>query len=166
MYRTRNVFVAEEHTAFFSLHMWETICDARPSRMWLAWQHFCLFWQEYPILAWSRIPPPRKWKVGQILALWVQYTPPPPPNWNLGRSCHFEFWLGKNTPPPRNWYLGRSWHFEFWLLQNIPPPPENWNLGRSWYFEFWILQYTPPKKLKFRHWLLQYTPPPPPQIEI
>ena len=134
---------------WFSLHilsMWETICDARLSRMWLAWQNFCSFWQEYPILAWSRIPPPQKWKVGQILAL-----------------LSFDHY---RIPPHWNW--GRSWHFEFWLLQNMPPPIE---IGISWHLRvLTTTEYHSPWKLKFRQilalWVLSTTEFHPPPIEI
>ena len=101
-----------------------------------------LFW----VLTTTEHPSPWKLKFGQILTLWVLTTTehlPPLPNWNLGRSCHFEFWLLQNTPLKieiwadlgtlsfdyhrtpaplyRNWNLGRSGHFEFWLPQNTPP---------------------------------------------
>ena len=84
---------------FISPHtsVWETICDARASRVWhgqicahfakntnsqFDYPHWVLTTQEYP--------------------------PPPPPNENLVRSWHFEFWLPKNTPPQplENWTKG------------------------------------------------------------
>ena len=30
--------------------------------------------------------------------------------------------LLRNTPPPENWNLGRSWHFDF-SVSEYPPPP-------------------------------------------
>ena len=72
----------------FSLHihsMWETICDAKASRMWQG--KTCaqnpqktLFWN----LLQNTPPPPWKLKFRQILALWVltfQNTPPPVQWW-------------------------------------------------------------------------------------
>ena len=52
-------------------------------------------------------------------------SPPPPQNWNLGRSWHFQFWLSEHSPPPppENWNLGRSWHIGLWLSEPPPPPP-------------------------------------------
>ena len=112
--------------------MSETICDPRRSRKWQGKAKFL------PKLArtscsgiWYRTPPPpQKWKVGQILALLTTTEHPPPPNWNLGRS----------------------WQFEFWLLQNIPP-----QLKFRQILALWILTTTehphpptPPPKLKFR----------------
>ena len=29
----------------------------------------------------------------------------------------------KSTPPPENWNLGRSWHFDF-SVSEYPPPPK------------------------------------------
>ena len=80
---------------------------------------------------------------------------PPPENWNLGRSWHFEFWLGRTPPPPpENWNLGRSWHFD------LAEPPPHWNLGRYWDFEFWLGKHPPPQILKFRQilalWVLTW----------
>ena len=114
----------------FSLHirsMWETICDA-----WACWSGWILvqILQNTPILKYSfRIPPPRKWKLSEILALWLFSfrIPPLPRNWNLGRSWHFDFSVSE-YPPPQN-----------------PPPAENWNLGRSWHFDFSVLESPPPK---------------------
>ena len=109
--------------------------------------------QNTPILKY-RIPPPPKWKLSEILALWL-----------------FSFRI---PPPPPNWNLGRSWHFVTFQFQNTPPPPENWNLGRSWHFVTFQFQNTPPQKLKFENLvqILQNTPipkyriPPSPKIEI
>ena len=82
-------------------------------------------------------------------------------------------------PPPENWNLGRSWHFKtfhFWLVENTPPPHKKWNLGRCWHFKtfhFWLVENPPPpqRKLKFRQILAfqdfplltcgEYPPPPP-----
>ena len=78
-------------TLLISLHirsMWETICDALAS--WSGWEFG------------SKIP------VYPILGFGSQNTPippPPPENWNLGRSWHFktfQFWLAQNTLPPAN----------------------------------------------------------------
>ena len=83
--------------------------------------------------------PPKKWKFGQILALWVwmnwsEVPPSPSPslpltpqNENLGRFWHFEFELVWSTPPA-NENLGRSWHFE--LVWSTPPPLRKWNSGQ------------------------------------
>ena len=30
----------------------------------------------------------------------------------------------KPPPPPGNWNLGRSWHFKTFQFQNHPPPPK------------------------------------------
>ena len=120
-----------------------------------------LFWNtvsEYP-------PPPRKWKLSEILALWlfsfrIPPFPPPPENWNLGRSWHFKTSVSESPP---NWNLGRSWHFktsvseyppsppkiEIWAdlgtlrlqFQNTPPPNEN--CQRSWHFDFSVSEYPP-----------------------
>ena len=60
-------------------------------------------------------PTPRKWKLSEILALWLFSfrIPPPPENWNLGRSWHFVTFQFQNTPPPQNENCQRSWHFDF-----------------------------------------------------
>ena len=141
-------------TVLFSFHirsMWETICDAWAS--WSGWKFGSKFW-ECPTI--RRMPPPPKLKFRQILALWVltwQSTPPPPENWNLGRSWHFEFWLGRVPPPPKNWNLGRSWNFRVLTWQSTPPPPP---LKLRQILALWVLtwQSTP------------HPPPPPPEIEI
>ena len=102
-----------------SLHirsMWETICDALAS--WSGWEFG------------SKIP------VYPILGFGSQntYPPPPPENWNLGRSWHFKtlrlfsFDLLRipPSPPKKNLNLGRSWHvktFQFWLVENTLPTP-------------------------------------------
>ena len=92
----------------------------------MAWQNFCSFCQEYPILHWPRILPPPQWKVAQHLVL--------------------EFWLPMNTPspPPKKLKFGQK--LALWVLttQEYPPPPQNWNLARSWHFEFWQPKNTPP----------------------
>ena len=97
-----------------SLHirsMWETICDAKASRKWQGKicteiPHNTLFWN----LVQNNTPPPRKLKFRQIL--------------------DFGIWLTQNTPSP-NWNLGRSWHFEFWLPEPPPPHPSvGWSMWR------------------------------------
>ena len=65
-----------------SLHirsMWETICDAKASRKWQG--RICA-------------------QMGQNTLFWNLVQDTPPPNWNLGRSWHFEFWLDTISPPP------------------------------------------------------------------
>ena len=49
------------------------------------------------------------------------HTHMPPPNWNLGRSWHFGFWLSRTPPPP---FKFRQ-ILELWVLtfQNTPTPP-------------------------------------------
>ena len=74
---------AQNFSVIISLHlrsMWEPICDAVAS--WSGWKFGSKFW-ECPTLRTE--------------------SPPPPENWNLGRSWHFEFWLwlGILPPPPK-----------------------------------------------------------------
>ena len=126
---------AVSRPGIISLHirsMWETICDAWAC--WSGWK-FGPNSTEYPYSEIQNTPlPPRKLKFRQILALCdfsvSEYPPPPPENWNLGRSWHFVTFQFQNPPLPENWNLGRSWHFVTFQFQN-PPLPENWNLGRS-----------------------------------
>ena len=79
--------IIRKRMCLFSLHihsMWETICEAQAS--WSGWEFG------------SKIP------VYPILGFGSQNTPPPPENWNLGRSWHFKtfhFWLVENTPSPQ-----------------------------------------------------------------
>ena len=63
-------------------------------KFWSKFYRIPLFWNtvsEYPL-------PPRKLKFGQILALWLFSfrIPPPPENWNLGRSWHFKTFQFQN----------------------------------------------------------------------
>ena len=137
-------------------------------KFWSKFYRIPLFWNtvsEYP---------PRKWKLSEILALWLfSFRIPPPPHlklgslvWKLKFGQILALWLFSfrippsptpPPPPPENWNLCRSWHFDFSVSEYPPPlPPENWNLGRSWHFDFSVSEYPPP-------------PPPlphPPKIEI
>ena len=79
--------------------------------------------------------------------------PPPPKNWNLVISWHFEyfqFWHPTPPPPPKNWNLAISWHFKYFQFWHPTTPPENWknwNLATSWhieYFQFWHPTQPPP----------------------
>ena len=168
------MLTAKHFYGFISLHirsMWETICDAWAC--WSGWK-FGANSTEYPYSV-------------------IQNTPPPPENWNLGRSWDFEYFQLQNTPPRKLKFrqiLG-LWVFSvteyppprklkfrqilgLWVFSvtEYPPPPENWNLGRSWDFEYFQLQNTPPpRKLKFRQilglWVFSVTEyPPSPKIEI
>ena len=105
--------------------------------------------QNTPILKYSfRIPPPPKWKLSEILALWLfSFRIPPPPKWKLSEILALWLFSFRIPPPPENWNLGRSWHFVTFQFQNTPPPPpENWNLGRSWHFVTFQFQNTPPPR--------------------
>ena len=44
-------------------------------------------------------------------------------------------------PPPEDWNSGKSWHFEFWLPKNPPPPPPE--KGCTW--SLWKLIAVSPK---------------------
>ena len=83
-----------------SLHirsMWETICDAWAC--WSGWK-FGPNSTEYPYSEKQNTPP--KMKIVRDLG-----------------TLTFQF---QNPPPPENWNLGRSWHFVTFQFQNIPPP--------------------------------------------
>ena len=126
--------------------MWETICDA-----WACWSgwNFGPNSTEYPYSEIQNTPPPCKWKLSEILALWL-----------------FSF----RIPPPPNENCQRSWHFDFSVSEYPPPPPENENCQRSWHFDFSVSEYPPPpRKLKFRQILtfqFQNTPPPPENLNL
>ena len=89
----------------FSLHirsMWETICDAQAG--------FCTHSSNSKFV--SKIP--------RLPPLSEQRAPPPPENWNLGRSWHFEFWLGRiPAPPPRK--LKFKQILALWVFRECPP---------------------------------------------
>ena len=125
--------------------MWETICDAWAC--WSGWK-FGPNSTEYPDSPIQNTPPPpKKWKLSEILALWLfNYRIPPPWKLKLKFRQILGLWLQNTPPPPENWNLGRSWDFEYFQLQNTPTPlpPKNLNLGRSWDFEYFQLQNTPP----------------------
>ena len=110
-----NVLWSDRHCArrkkpqeqwFISLHirsMWETICDAWAC--WSGWKFGSKSW-EYRYSQNSRVPLP--------------------PNWNLGRSWHFEFWLGWEYPFPLPQKLKFSHFLALWIfsvLISYPPPP-------------------------------------------
>ena len=156
-----------------SLHirsMWETICDA-----WACWSgwNFGPNSTEYPLF-W-RVPPstPRKLKFRQILALWLSSfrIPPPPKNWNLGRSWHFDFSVS-DYPPPQPKKLKFRQILALWLSSfRYPPPP--WKLKFRQILALWLFSFRippQPKKLKLSQilalWLSSFRIPPPPKIEI
>ena len=50
----------------------------------------------------SEYPPPRKWKLSEILALWLfSFRIAPPQNENCQRSWHFDFSVSEYPPPPK-----------------------------------------------------------------
>ena len=131
------LLVMTKWKSFLSLNirsMWETICDPRPSK---ARQNFVLKLARTPCSGiWYRTPPPPPMKSWPNLALWVLITTElPPPNWNLGRSWQFEFWLLQNTPPPPHPKLKSRQILALWVLDYYRPPPT---------------PLTPSPKLKFR----------------
>ena len=162
----------------FSLHihsMWETICDA-----WACWSgwNFGPNSTEYPYseIQFQNTPLPRKWKLSEILALWLfsfRIPPPPKKNENCQRSYHFDFSVSEYPPPPPKWKLSEIlalWLFCFriplpwkwklseilslWLFSfRIPPSPQKWKLSEIlalWLFSFRIPPPPPPPgKLKF-----------------
>ena len=151
-----------------SLHirsMWETICDA-----WACWSgwNFGPNSTEYPYseIQFQNTPPPKNWNLGRSWHFDFSVSEyPPPKNWNLGRSWHFDFSVSEY--PPENENCQRSWHFDFSVSEY--PPQKNLNLVRSWHFDFSVSEYPPsPRKLKFRQilalWLFSFRIPPPPKI--
>ena len=153
-----------------SLHirsMWETICD-----VWACWSgwNFGPNSTEYP---YSEIQfqntPPRKWKLSEILALWLFSFRIPPPNENCQRSWHFDFFSFR-IPPPQNENCQRSCTLTFqFQFQNTPP---NENCQRSWHFDFSVSEYPPSRKWKLSEilalWLFSFSfrIPPPPKMKI
>ena len=151
--------------------MWETICNAWAC--WSGWK-FGANSTEYPYSVIQNTPPPRKLKFRQILGLWVfsvtEYPPPPPENWNLGRSWDFEYFQLQNTPPQLKFrQILALWVFS---VTKYPPPQIeiSGDLGTLSIFSYRIPP-PPPKKLKFRQilalWLFsvtEYPPPPPPHL--
>ena len=67
--------------------------------------------------------------VVEILVQILQNTPycemqfqNPPPQMKIVREPKSESF--RIPPPPENWNLGRSWHYKTFQFQNTPPPPE------------------------------------------
>ena len=60
-------------STLISLHMWETICDARAWKK-VARRNFCSNWQEHPVLGFGPEHPPPPLKFRQTLGLWVLTT--------------------------------------------------------------------------------------------
>ena len=154
---SHNASIDTKSRLLISLHirsMWETICDAWAC--WSGWK-FDPNSTEYPYSAIQNTrPPPRKWKLSEILALWLfSCRIPPPPKKNLKfrqilALCQFSV-AEYPPPPPRKLKFRQILALcEFSVAEY--PPSENWNLGRSWHFVSFQLQNTPPppKKLKFR----------------
>ena len=133
-----------------SLHirsMWETICDAWAC--WSGWK-FGPNSTEYPYseIQFQNTPPPQKWKLSEILALWLfSFRIPPPENWNLGRSWHFVTFQFQNTPPPRKLKFRQILALCHFSVSEYPPS-KNWNLGRSWHFVTFQFQNIPPPKIE------------------
>ena len=135
----------EIYLLFISLpHVWETICDARASRLWQCkiFAHFAqiTIWLPKNTLS----PPlPLKWKVGQILALVLTNPEYPPPHLKLKFRQNLAVWVlttPEYTPPQ----LKFRQNLALWVLTTPEYPlPPNWNLDRSWHFEFWLLQNPP-----------------------
>ena len=161
-YESRIANGLHKERILFSLirSMWETICDA-----WACWSgwNFGPNSTEYPYseIQFENTPPPPKmkivrdlgtltfqfentppkWKLLEILALWLfSLRIPPTPKWKLLEIL--ALWLFSfripPSPPPENENCHRSWHFDFSVSES-PPPPGNLNLGRSWQFK--IIQF-------------------------
>ena len=84
--------------------------------------HFDFSVTEYPL------PPPPKWKLSGILALWLfsyRIPPPSPPNMKIVRDLGTLTFQLQNTPPPqkKNENCQGSWHFDFSVTEYPPPPP-------------------------------------------
>ena len=89
---------------------------------------------------------------------------PPPENWNLGRSWHFDFSVSEY--PPRKLKFRQTlvlWLFSF----RIPPPPRKLKFRQI--LALWLISFRipPPRKLKFRQilalWLFSFRIPPSPK---
>ena len=78
--------------------------------------------QNTPILKYSfRIPPPPKWKLSEILALWLfSFRIPPPPKWNLSEIL--ALWLFSFRIPPPPMKVVRDLGTLTFQFQNTPPP--------------------------------------------
>ena len=126
----------------------------------LEWLKIWSKFYRIPLFCNTEYPLPQKLKFRQILGLWVFSVTEYPP------------------PPPENWNLGRSWDFEYFQLQNSPPPPSPWKLKFRQILGLWVFSVTeypptppppPTPKLKFRQilglWVFpvtEYPPPAPP----
>ena len=140
--------------------------------------------QNTPILKYRIPPPPQKWKLSEILALWLfsfripAPLPPPPPKMKMVRNLGTLTFQFQKTPPPRKLKSRQILAFCDFSVSEDPPPPrklkfrqilalfsfkipppqkkiENWNLGRSWHFVTFQFQNTSPPQLKFRQIFLK-----------
>ena len=85
----------------------------------------------------------------------VEYPPPPPENWNLGRSWHFEYFQFWHPTPPGKMKFSHFFAFDYFQFWHPTPPPQIEIypfLGTLSIFSFGTLPPCPPN--------------PPPQIEI
>ena len=134
---------------FISLHirsMWETICDA-----WACWSgwNFGPNSTEYPYseIQFQNTPlPPRKWKLSEILAVWLFSFRIPPPKWKLSEIL--ALWLFSFRIPPLKMKIVRDLGTLTFQFQNTPPPPQKWKLSE--YLALWLFNFRIPPLLKMK----------------
>ena len=131
-------------------------------KFWSKFYRIPLFWNTV-----SEYPPPPKWKLSEILALWLFSFRIPTPKWKLSEIVALWLFSFRIPPPPWKWKLSEI--LALWLFSFRIPPPRKWKLLEIlalWLFSFRI----PPRKWKLSEilalWLFSFRIPPPPKMKI